>query len=120
MEKLTARSPSKKIGMHYEKVARDYLLEQGYAILEANYNCKLGEIDIVASRQNYIVFIEVKYRKNACYGYPREYVNYTKQQRIVRIAKYYIMTHKLLNVGIRFDVIDILDDTLTHIMDAFN
>lgn len=118
MERLT--KTSKKIGMYYEKVAADYLKMQGYDLLEKNYSCKLGEIDLIVTKERYIIFVEVKYRKNVKYGYPREYVNHTKQQRILRIAKYYLMTHKAYELGVRFDVIEILDDKITHLINAFN
>lgn len=80
----------KAVGKAYEDLATAYLIDKGYKILERNYRCKVGEIDIIAKDKNALIFIEVKYRKTTAFGAPAEAVNYYKQQRIMRSAKWYL------------------------------
>lgn len=79
----------------------------GYEIIEKNFNCRQGEIDIVAKDKNEYVFIEVKTRSHFCYGKPREAVNSEKQNHIYRSTKYYLYKNRLDNVFVRFDVIEV-------------
>lgn len=106
-----------------EGYAKEYLINNGYNIIKTNYSCKLGEIDIIAKNKNYIVFIEVKYRKTLSYGYPREAVNFKKQSKIRKVANMYINTHNIVNSDFRFDVIEILnlnnENVIEHIKNAF-
>jgi putative endonuclease len=82
--------------------------------------CKVGEIDIIARDGAYLVFAEVKYRKNASYGMPQEAVNYAKQKKISQTAGYYLMIkHMQENVSVRFDVVSVLEDEVTVIKNAF-
>ncbi|WP_242861418.1 YraN family protein [Cellulosilyticum ruminicola] len=109
----------KAVGKAYEDLATAYLIEKGYKILERNYRCRVGEIDIIAKEQEIVVFIEVKYRKTTAFGSPAEAVNYYKRQRILRIAKWYLHAHYNIEINCRFDVIEILDKKLSHIEAAF-
>lgn len=102
-----------------ESQAEGYLLEQGYEIIETNYKNKIGEIDIIAKFENRIIFVEVKSRATARFGYPREAVDYKKQQKIRMVADIYLKSRKMFNAYIRFDVIEILAGKLTHIISAF-
>lgn len=79
----------------------------GYKIIERNYRCRQGEIDIIAKDKNELVFIEVKTRSNLCFGRPREAVDNYKQNHIYKTAKYYLHNNKLENSYVRFDVIEI-------------
>ncbi len=88
-------------------------------IVDRNYINKIGEIDIIAKDQDTIVFIEVKYRSTARYGYGREAVDDTKQWKIRNIAQMYLKENCKLNAKVRFDVIDILGEEITHIPNAF-
>ena len=81
--------------------------KNGYEILERNYRCRQGEIDIIAKEKQEIVFVEVKTRSNLCFGKPREAVDEGKQNHIYKTAKYYLYKHKLENSYVRFDVIEI-------------
>ena len=104
-----------------EKKAAAYLKEHGYEILEMNYRCRRGEVDIVARDGEYLVFVEVKYRKNAAAGAPAEAVEYRKQQRICYVAGNYLMTHHLgSETPVRFDVVSVLDDRITLYQNAFS
>ncbi len=102
-----------------EKKAIDFLINKGYSIIATNYQKQVGEIDIIAKKDTYIVFIEVKYRKNINKGYPREAVSLKKQQKIKNTALYYIEENNLNNIDFSFDVIEIIGDNITHIENAF-
>jgi putative endonuclease len=98
----------KEQGDFGEKMAVEYLTRNGYQLLLQNYRFgRFGEIDIIASNDNYICFIEVKTRTNTNYGFPAESVTYKKQQKIRRIAQSYINKHKLFDKDFRFDVIEV-------------
>lgn len=107
------------VGSEQERIAAEYLKECGYEILECNYRCKLGEIDIVARDGAYLVFVEVKYRKNLKMGSPLEAVNTAKQQKIRKVCQWYLMEKRFNDVPIRFDVVGILEKEITLIKNAF-
>lgn len=119
MPKQKAVINKRAVGSQYEKLATAYLIEEGYQILCNNYYCKFGEIDIIAKHHEYIVFIEVKYRKTKQFGYPREAVTYQKRRHIIKTAQYYLMTQIGWEQACRFDVIEILDGNITHLIAAF-
>ena len=79
----------------------------GYEIIDRNFMCRVGEIDIVAKDKNEFVFIEVKTRSNGCFGRPREAVDDYKQKHIYRSTRYYLHIHGLDNAFVRFDVIEV-------------
>ena len=105
-------------GKDGEEKACNYLKSKKYKILEKNYRCLYGEIDIIAKYNNTLVIIEVKYRKSAKFGKAYEAVNYTKQQKIIKTLQYYI-NEKNVKMPVRFDVISIDDNEITHIENAF-
>ena len=108
-------------GFYFEEVAQRYLLDKKYLILETNFLCRFGEIDIIALKDGVCVFIEVKGRKNIDFGYPREYVTTTKMKKIISTANYYLMKKNYDNVQCRFDVIEIISENrqINHIENAF-
>ncbi len=110
----------RSIGNQYEQKAARYLEEQGYRILESNYRCKLGEIDLVARDREYLVFVEVKYRADGHSGYGYEAVDGKKQRRIARAASWYLY-EKHIGEGqpCRFDVVSFLGEEITLVRDAF-
>ncbi len=97
-------------GFKYEKIAERYLLKNEYTIIEKNFICKFGEIDIIASKDDRLHFIEVKGRKDISFGYPREAVTKQKQKKIISSAKYYFMLIGNDDVPCQFDVIEIIMD----------
>jgi len=108
------------LGTDKEKLAAEYLEKKGYTILEKNYRCRVGEIDIIASKDGFCIFVEVKYRKNAEYGMPQEAVGIKKQRTIAFVANYYLMEKRFSpDYPVRFDVIAILGNEITHIENAF-
>ena len=111
-----------EIGKIGENIAVTYLLQNGYIILERNFECKQGEIDIIAKHKNEIIFIEVKTRSSALYGLPKESVNNIKKKHIYKSAEYYVYKNNLENEPIRIDVIEIYKKQgkfkLLHIQNA--
>lgn len=110
----------REVGTYYEEMAADYLIRCGYRILEKNFSCRQGEIDLIAKDGEYLVFIEVKYRSTAVFGDPGEAVDRRKQEKIYQAAKYYL--HRFYygsEVLCRFDVVLILGKQVSLIRDAF-
>ena len=101
------RKYNKKIGKIGEDISSDFLIKNGYEILERNFISRNGEIDIIAKENEEYVFCEVKTRRNFSFGYPIDAVNYPKIKRILRVAKYYLYVNHLYNKTIRFDVIEV-------------
>ena len=113
---------NKKTGDYGERLAAEYLSGKGYIIIEKKFRCRTGEIDIIASDDDYYVFVEVKLRRNLSKGYPREAVGYAKQVKIRKTALGYLSLHGVAEADMRFDVIEIIGaDTVTieHIENAF-
>ncbi len=96
-----------KLGKEGEDYATNYLKDKGYKIIEKNFMCKQGEIDIIAKEKEEYVFIEVKTRQNFNYGMPSEAVTPKKQKNIWNATKYFLYLHNLENKYIRFDVIEL-------------
>ena len=92
-----------------ESIAVNYLIQNNFTILNRNYRFgRFGEIDIIASENEYICFIEVKTRSNMLFGAPSEAVNYKKQNKIKKISQMYLKEHEMLDRPQRFDVIEII------------
>ena len=101
------RATSAKIqtGKLGEDIAVDYLKNEGYRIIERNYRCVFGEIDIVATDRNVIVFVEVRSRKSAKYGSPQESVGLNKKMKVSKIALNYLKEKQFQDCRARFDVV---------------
>jgi len=104
-----------------ENMAAMYLRLRMYKILERNYYSPVGEIDIIAKKGETYIFLEVKYRRDASKGLPREAVNIYKQNKIRRTAQHYLAANNIneYNTDIRFDVIEILGKEIRHLKAAF-
>lgn len=108
------------VGTQYEQEAAEYLKKNGYLILEKNFRCKTGEIDLIAKSEGYLCFIEVKYRSGISKGYPAEAINPNKIRRITRTAQFYMLIHKIpQETPCRFDAVLILEHEITLIKNAF-
>jgi putative endonuclease len=97
-----------QLGRRGEALAEAFLKRKGYTILEKNFTGKTGEIDIVASENNTIIFVEVKTRTSETFGSPKEAVDATKQKHIIKAATEYLQQNKVTDKHIRFDVVSIL------------
>lgn len=110
----------RRIGTVYERQAAEYLKSKGYQILENNYRCRIGEIDLIARDGGYLVFVEVKYRSDGFCGNALEAVTVKKQQTIRRVAQFYLLSHHLSeDIPCRFDVVGITGTEITLVKDAF-
>lgn len=90
-----------------EDLAVKYLNNIGYKVIERNFECRQGEIDIVAQDKKELVFIEVKTRTNIKYGSPAEAVDRTKQKHLIKAVKYYLYSRHLENEFVRIDVVEV-------------
>lgn len=110
----------RELGSRYEENAARFLTEKGYIILEKNFRCRMGEIDLIGKSEGYLCFIEVKYRSSSGYGFPSEAVDNRKRRRIVRTALSYMNYHRLSpDTACRFDIVEILDHKYSLIKNAF-
>ena len=108
----------RKLGFSYEKIACQYLEEQGLKILEMNYHIRQGEVDIIAREGNILVFLEVKYRRDERYGHPAEAVTPAKQKKICLVAKHYCYTRHF-DGAVRFDLVSLCGEEIIWYRDAF-
>lgn len=97
-----------KTGKSGEEQGGRYLEKIGYRILERNYRCRLGEIDVIAEKDRKICFIEIKSRRSNRFGAPEEAVHYYKQKKILQVAQWYIKDRKIQDRSFSFDVLSIM------------
>lgn len=111
---------TRKKGAEYEQNAAEYLRRHDVKILEYNYRNRKGEIDLIGKDGEYIVFFEVKYRRDNSMGNPAEAVNYGKQRNICKVADYYRLMHSIGDfTPIRYDVVGICGKEITWYQNAF-
>lgn len=111
---------NRKVGTEKEEKAIEFLEKSGMHILEKNFRCRQGEIDIVGFHKGYLTFVEVKYRKNEKLGFPEEAVNIAKQKRICSAAKVYIYMHRYqTEPPVRFDVVTFCGENIKWYQNAF-
>ena len=104
----------KALGQFGEDVACDYLKKHGYAILDRNFHCRLGELDIVALHAQVLVGVEVKTRWSKAFGTPEEAVTPRKVAHMIKTLQYYAMLHPHLPQAQRLDVVAIEVDENGH------
>ncbi|MEW6773886.1 MAG: YraN family protein [Bacteroidota bacterium] len=111
-----------EIGKKGENIAVEFLVQNGYSILEQNWRFKHLEIDIIAEKGDFLVIVEVKYRAYTTYGEPEVFVNKQKQKFLIEATNHYIQ-QKNINKEVRFDIIAISRKngqlSIHHIQDAF-
>lgn len=111
---------NRAIGADWERRAAEYLTEHGMRIVEKNYRNKNGEIDLIGRHGEYLVFVEVKYRRSSEKGFAVEAVDLRKQRRICRVADYYRYSRGLGdNCNVRYDVVAIQGEEIEWIQNAF-
>lgn len=96
------------LGERGEMAACGFLKKHGYEILEKNYKCKLGEIDVIARRRGRLAFIEIKTRTSTQRGTPQDAVDLRKQEKIFKVAQWYMKEKKVGEIPVAFDVVAIL------------
>jgi putative endonuclease len=113
----------KAIGDSAERLACQYLKRRGLKLLQRNFHCRGGEIDLIMQHGDSLVFVEVRYRRYTAFGRAAETISPHKQGRVIRCAKYYISRHQRWNAASRFDVVCIEGDPgnmqVEWISDAF-
>jgi len=101
----------REVGILGEKIAVDYLSKQGYRVMETNFRCREGEIDIVAEKDDFLVFVEVRTRRSTSFVTPEESVTPSKIERLITLGQTYIESHQDLPPSWRIDVVAV---ELTH------
>jgi putative endonuclease len=96
---------TQNLGLLGEKIASQYLLLQGYKILDRNFRSRFGEIDIVAQEKDVLVFVEVKTRWSDNYGLPEEAITAGKIKKIIKAGQYYKLLHPELSASLRLDAV---------------
>ncbi len=108
----------KETGNLGEKLARTYLEQRGYLVVETNYRCPSGEIDIIAKKDEYLVFVEVRTKRSNKFGSPEESVTATKKAHLIDSTACYYQTHEGLPDSYRIDFVAVelgRDNTPTRI-----
>lgn len=113
-----------KLGEFGERKAKQYLRRRFYKIKATNFHSRFGEIDIIAENRKYLAFVEVKQRNSNSIAQPKEFVDYSKQRKIIAAAEYYLKKNPTKKQP-RFDVIEIISDnnkikSIKHIANAFD
>ena len=110
------------LGNEGEQLAVDYLLKNGYEVLERNYRFQKAEVDIIAQKENILAVVEVKTRTSADFGNPEDFVKPKQIKLLVKAVDEYVVSNDL-DIEVRFDIIAILHEkqnvTIKHIEDAF-
>ena len=113
----------KELGNRGEEIAARYLEEQGYRILTRNYRSRYGEVDIICTYKQMIVFVEVKTRTSTSFGSPEESITRSKREHIRKVALIYLKSYPHPFKEMRFDVIGILmngnEPSINHLVAAF-
>lgn len=110
------------LGLKGENMAAAYLWGKGYTIVERNFRCRLGEIDIIARQGDYLVFVEVRTRHDTGHGLAQESITRSKIERLRRLASYYLALKNQPDIYARFDVVAVNiagKAEITHIENAF-
>ena len=96
------------VGRQIETLVANYIKKNHFRVIERNYRTLVGEIDIIATKKGVYHIIEVKYRHNLAYGYPREHVTPDKQRKIKRSAEYFFMVNKIIEPRVSFDIAEVI------------
>lgn len=94
------------LGRWGESLVADYLRRNGYEVIAEGWRCRFGEIDLIARNRSFLIFVEVKLRKNASFAQAREFVDQRKQQKLVTTARLYLARHPT-ELQPRFDVAEV-------------
>jgi putative endonuclease len=121
---MTANNAKQVLGKEGELVAERFLKKKGYKLVERNYRCAAGEIDLIVLDRRVIVFVEVKTRTGHGFGTPLEAVEFRKQRKMIRAAQYFLSAKGLHQREARFDVVGISwpqrEPVVEHIENAFD
>lgn len=111
------------LGKEGERIAEQYLKKKGYKVIQRNYRCPVGELDLIVLDRRVVVFVEVKTRSGTAYGSPLEAVEFRKQRKMIQAAQYFLSGNRLHQRDARFDVVGISwpgrEPVVEHIENAF-
>ena len=121
---MSAPTNSKQVlGKEGERLAEQYLKKKGYQLVERNYRCKAGELDLIVLDRRVLVFVEVKTRTGERFGSPLEAVAYHKQRKMIQAAQFFLSAKGLHQRDARFDVVGVSwagrEPLVEHIENAF-
>lgn len=109
-----------KTGKAYEQRAAKYFQEQGYEIVEQNWHDSHREIDLIATKGNKIIFVEVKSVGTTAYGHPAERIDKHKKFNLIQAAQQYIIKNNIQNYDLQFDVVTFIGEHLEHFPNAIS
>ena len=113
-----------KSGRFGEEMARIFLAKQGYEVLELNWRCRYGELDLICRDQQAVIFVEVKTRNTATLETPAEALNQRKQTKLIKSASLFLSQHRLWHAQSRFDLVSVYFQThhcqVDHVPNAFS
>ena len=120
---MSLNNGKQRLGKEGERIAEGYLKKKGYRLVERNYSCAAGELDLIVLDRRVVVFVEVKTRTGQTFGSPFEAVEFRKQRKMIQAAQYFLAEKKLQQRDARFDVVGISsagrDPMVEHIENAF-
>jgi putative endonuclease len=120
---MTATNGKLLLGKEGERVAERYLQKKGYTLVERNYRCPAGELDLIVLDRRVVVFVEVKTRTGHGFGSPLEAVEFRKQRKMIQAAQFFLAEKRLQQRDARFDVVGVSwpgrDPVVEHIENAF-
>ena len=120
---MTATNGKLLLGKEGERVAERYLQKKGYVLVERNYRCPAGELDLIVLDRRVVVFVEVKTRTGLGFGSPLEAVEFRKQRKMIQVAQFFLAEKRLQQRDARFDVIGVSwlgrEPVVEHIENAF-
>jgi len=100
------KNSKRALGIRGEDLAVRYLKKKGYKIIERNYRCQWGEIDLIAHHKGTLIFVEIKSRSSSGFGLPQDAVDRFKQEKLIQAAKAYMAEHYVYEtIPARFDVV---------------
>ena len=120
---MSSANAKQVLGREGERIAEEYLKKKGYKVVERNYRCAVGELDLIVLDRRIVVFVEVKTRSGTGYGSPLEAVEFRKQRKMIQTAQYFLSAKRLHQRDARFDVVGISwpgrEPVVEHIENAF-
>lgn len=122
LPRKSGQSKNKRmIGAAYEQKTAAFMQAEGYQILERNFRCRFGEIDLISRKDGYLIFTEVKFRSHVGYGDPYQAVSRKKQMTISKVAQYYLHKNSLPETTpCRFDVAAVSVQSVQILENAFS
>jgi putative endonuclease len=120
---MTAINSKLLLGQEGERLAERYLQKKGYTLVERNYRCPAGELDLIVLDRRVVVFVEVKTRTGHGFGSPLEAVEFRKQRKMIQAAQFFLAEKRLQQRDARFDVVGVSwpgrEPVVEHIENAF-